>query len=93
MPFSLNYAAQPILKASSVARHRSLLQPNHKIRRKPANIKPRVSSRPGPPNVCVTSAETNDAYESICKWSVQIVQDWNAVKNLVKVTSDNVSGA
>ncbi|KAL3133731.1 hypothetical protein ABBQ32_008221 [Trebouxia sp. C0010 RCD-2024] len=85
MPCSLNFAPQPISKLT--ARHRTVLQPKNSSWRKPATPKPRVLSRPSPVNVFVTSAEANGAQDPICTWSVQVVQDWNAVKNLVKVSS------
>ena len=89
MHFSLQFASQPVLKFSERQRRsRAISQP---ASRESGSKQPFPGSRPGPTTACFASSETNDDDEPLCKWSVQVVQDWDAVKTLVKVTYENVS--
>ena len=89
VPYSLAVASQPILKLFERPRRRSL---SHITPRQTANTVISLVSKPSPVTACITSAETHDSDESICKWSVQVAQDWDAVKNLIKVIYNDTSG-
>ena len=84
--YRLEVASQPILKLFEGPRSRSLRY------RRSANTTLSVVSRPSPVTACLTSAETRDSDEPSCKWSVQVAQDWDAVKNLIKVTHNDTTG-
>lgn len=88
VPYRLEVASQPNLKLFEGPRSRSL---RHPTQRQSANTTLSVVSRLNLVTACVTSAETHDSDEPICKWSVQVAQDWDAVKNLTKVTHNDTT--
>lgn len=87
--YSRRVASQAIFKPVGRLRSSSLKQPIHE--RQPANNTFSLASRPNPVIACVASPRTHGSDEPIYKWSVQVAQDWEAVRNLIKVTYNNVS--
>lgn len=86
--YSHGVASQAVSKPVGRLRSRSLTQP---VPRQPANNTFSLVSRPNPVTAFVTSPRTHGSDEPIYKWSVQVAQDWEAVRNLIKVTYHNVS--